>query len=357
MSEGSARGRRPRDYPRREPAELRSRIILAVLLAGILAVGTIGYVLIEGWSWLDALYMTSITVSTVGFREVGSTLAGRQIFTILLILCGMSFIVYGIGTMIEFLVGGQLTGVFRRRTVRKQLAELRDTTSSVATGAWGRPWRGSSRDKASFVVVDSITGQYRARGRRRVSGRQGDASDDAVLEEAGITPAQGLVAAVGSDAGQHLRDPFRPRAQPASADRCAGSRTRPSTSCAGGGRPGDLALRHRREEDGHADAHPSGERLPGRGDRRRRDRVPPGGVRPERRCCAIGQSINDLDVRRTDRRHHPGRAQGEHGHLRHQPVTRVRVDRERHDDRHRYTPGRSRSSRGLARRCRQARER
>ena len=77
----------------------RIRIIRLILLfVGVIALGTLGYFLIEGWSWGDALYMTAITLSTVGFGEVRSLSPAGRVFTILLIFAGVGLIIYFLNT-------------------------------------------------------------------------------------------------------------------------------------------------------------------------------------------------------------------------------------------------------------------
>jgi len=90
----------------------------------VTVVGTGGYMLIEGWSFLDALYMTVTTISTVGFKEVNPLSTAGMIFTVALILGGVGTILYGLGSMVEFVVKGELSGMFRRRAVKKQVDKL-----------------------------------------------------------------------------------------------------------------------------------------------------------------------------------------------------------------------------------------
>ena len=101
--------------------QLRTGLNVIAAVLAIVVVGTVGYTLIEGWSLLDSLFMTVTTIFTVGFGEVHPLSRGGQIFTLLLIIGGVGTILYGLGRMAEFVIGGQLSGMFRRRAVRRQV--------------------------------------------------------------------------------------------------------------------------------------------------------------------------------------------------------------------------------------------
>jgi voltage-gated potassium channel len=182
--------------------ELRTGIVVVAAVVAIIVVGTVGYTVIEGWSLLDSLFMTVTTIFTVGFGEVHPLSRAGEIFTLLLIVGGVGTILYGIGRMVEFVIGGQLTGVFRRGAVRRQVDRL---DSHFIICGYGRVGAAVARHFADhgapFVVVDSDpegVGRAEADGFLAVDG---DATADEVLESAGVARAKGLVAALGSDAG------------------------------------------------------------------------------------------------------------------------------------------------------------
>lgn len=182
-------------------ADGRRLVALVVALVVVLVVGTLGYVIIEGWSVFEAFYMVVITLSTVGFREVREISDAGRLFTILLILGGVSILAYAVATLIEFVVSGQLSGLYRRRAVRKEIAAL---SGHFIICGYGRVGESVAREfaasGAAFVVIDSDPEAFEHLEQAGYLHLQGDASDDDILEEAGIQKARGLVAAVDSDA-------------------------------------------------------------------------------------------------------------------------------------------------------------
>jgi voltage-gated potassium channel len=174
----------------------RFRIPLG-LLAVTVVYGTVGYWALEGWSWLDSLYMTAITLTTVGYREVQPLDASGQVFTISVLLFGVVTLLSAISVGTELLVSGELGAKIRRRRVRRQLDALAD--HFVICG-FGRVGRTAAEDFASegvpFAVVD-LAEDFRAEDVPHVVG---DATDEGALRAAGIERARGLLCAVDSDA-------------------------------------------------------------------------------------------------------------------------------------------------------------
>jgi len=180
------------------PDERWVRVVRAVaILVAVLVLGTIGYVLL-GLSLLDALYQSVTTVMTVGFREVGEPTAGFRIFTIVLILTGVGSALYALSVLLEALVEGRLSERFGRRRMERQLAEVRD---HVIVCGWGRVGRAISA-ALSGSALDLVVVERDPERVSSVPGLvvQGDATDDEVLDRAGIHRARALVAALSADA-------------------------------------------------------------------------------------------------------------------------------------------------------------
>jgi voltage-gated potassium channel len=165
-------------------------------------IGTIGYMIIEGWGFLDALYMTVITVTTIGFSEVKPLSDQGRVFTILLAISGVGAIFYALIALFQFLLEGELATLLGVRRMKGRIESLAD--HYILCG-YGRVGTEIAREFAArgveFVIVETneeaiAAGQ--AAGHLMLAG---DATRDEVLREAGIERARGLLAASDSDAG------------------------------------------------------------------------------------------------------------------------------------------------------------
>ncbi len=170
-------------------------ISFAVVLAG-----TLGYMIVEGWSFLDAFYMTMITVTTVGYSEVrGLTVPGR-IYTIFLIFVGFGYFVYVAGVVVQFMVEGQIRAVLGRRILDRKIKKMNNHYIICGYGRIGRVLCKKLRTKPiDLVVIEKDQEQVSAMEEDQVPYICGDAAVEAVLLKAGIEKAKGLVAALATD--------------------------------------------------------------------------------------------------------------------------------------------------------------
>src|SRR5262245_37216583 len=98
----------------------------AIAVVGLAAFGTVGYRLIEGWGWFDSLYMTVITLATIGYGEpAGITLAGR-VFTVLLIVAGVGTVGYAVTVATQSAIQGELLARWERRRMQERIKKLED---------------------------------------------------------------------------------------------------------------------------------------------------------------------------------------------------------------------------------------
>jgi len=190
----------------RQLAEVKQRLATAGLaVLAIFAVGVIGYTIIDHGQHrlLDALYMTVITLTTVGYSEIipmEHNPAGR-IFTMFLILFGMGILVYFVSAITAFLVEGQLEHVFWRKRMRQAIAELRHHVivcgAGVVAGHLIEELLRVQRPVVAVIPQGSTLPQLAVE--RELPHIVGDASDEEVLAEAGLARADGLVAALEQD--------------------------------------------------------------------------------------------------------------------------------------------------------------
>jgi voltage-gated potassium channel len=181
--------------------------LLSVLgsLTTVVLAGIAGYMLIERWGFFDALYMTVITIASVGFMEVHTLSPQGRAFTIVLILCGSATLIYGLSVLTTFFVEGELTDYFRRRRMNNAIARLRGHYIVCGVSATGRYVIDElTKTGRSFVVIDHDPEKLRPLAEAGILHLNGDATQDAVLVAANIAAAAGLFSALHSDADNLL---------------------------------------------------------------------------------------------------------------------------------------------------------
>ncbi len=181
----------------RSPSRTPLRTAVALLVFTIL-LGTVGYVVLEGWNIGDAAWMTIISISTVGFGEIRPLSAGGRILTSIIIVSGLTSVAFAGGQAVQVIA--DRTSQRRVRTMRA-ISRMRDHTIVCGFGRMGREvCQNLADENHGFVVVErdpALEPELQELGYRYVIG---DASEDAVLQDAGIDRARGLVAIVSSDA-------------------------------------------------------------------------------------------------------------------------------------------------------------
>ena len=184
-----------------ESAVMYRTFILGLQFLCILLFGTVGYMFLGGGSFLDSLYMTVITVTTVGFEEVVPLGPGGRLFTIVLILVGVGFVLYVIGMITETVVEGGIRRIFGRFNMEKRIAALQQHYIICGYGRIGKVICDDlAHSKRDFVVIDRDPAEIAKLQEAGYLYIEGDATDDRILEKAGIQRARGLVAVVDTDA-------------------------------------------------------------------------------------------------------------------------------------------------------------
>lgn len=118
---------------------IRKKLILSlVLICFVISLGTAGYMLLEGWSLLDSVYMTIITLSSVGFKEVHDVSVYGRIFTLFLIIGGVGTVAYTLSTRAKLIVEGELQEVFGRKRLEKKISELKNHYIVCGFGRMGK---------------------------------------------------------------------------------------------------------------------------------------------------------------------------------------------------------------------------
>ena len=181
--------------------ESTKHCIISILLATLLiACGTIGYMTIEGWNTLDALYMTIITLATVGYGEVHPISDAGHIYTIILIITGVGFFLYVVGAVIQFMVEGRVRLLLGRRRLDRKIAHITNHYILCGYGRIGKVICDKLlRENHPVVVIDKNEGLEQTLSSSDFIYVCGDATDETVLLKAGIHRAKALIAALGTD--------------------------------------------------------------------------------------------------------------------------------------------------------------
>ena len=170
----------------------------AFLLLITLVTGSIGFMLIEHWSFLDSIYMTFITITTTGFEEVHPLTHSGRIFTIILLVMGIGSIAYTGGRAAQLLIENQ---IIRRRRMSKKLEELKDHYIVCGYGRMGKYiCEELSSAKVEFIVIENEAGKIDRLIEMNFLYISGDATSDEILTMAGVMKAKGLVAVLSNDA-------------------------------------------------------------------------------------------------------------------------------------------------------------
>lgn len=186
----------------RDSVWLNRRIWTVIsVIGGLLSLGTTGYRIIEGWSWHDALFMTVITLSSVGYGEVRPLSVIGEIFTIGLILLGVGGMAYTVSMLADYLIAGELNGVLRRQRMARAIQKLRNHYIICGYGRVGQQVvQGLRASHYDVVVIDAVTDHVADFEKAGIHYVIGDAASDPILQQAGIEHASGLCTCLPSDA-------------------------------------------------------------------------------------------------------------------------------------------------------------
>ncbi|HKI99458.1 MAG TPA: potassium channel protein [bacterium] len=184
------------------PRGTRYRILqLTALLVAVVAAGTAGYHFVLGWAWLDALYMTAITITTVGFEEVHHLDATGRLLTIVVLLTSAGVFAYTLTTLATIVLDARFGSLLWRRRMERKIEKLENHYVICGFGRTGRAVAEQlQRNTHPFVVIEHLPDKIELLQERDYLFVDGDATQDDCLHRARIDHAKGLVAALGNDA-------------------------------------------------------------------------------------------------------------------------------------------------------------
>ena len=182
-------------------SSLRGVVIGILLLVLLSFIGTLGYVLIEGWSVFDAMYMTVVTISTVGFGETYELSRPGRIFTLIFILVSLGTSIYTFTRLGQLIFEGELVKYIGARKMKNQLEKLQNHFIICGYGKVGKTVaKELLLQKMPFVVIDHDQNVLESLNAEGVLHLSGDATDESILRRAGIEKASALLCVLPTDA-------------------------------------------------------------------------------------------------------------------------------------------------------------
>ncbi len=170
--------------------------IIAMIFAG-----TLGYHLIEGWPWFDGLYMTVITLATIGYGETHPLTLGGRLFTLILIVVGVALFGLLVSNLTRTVIESGVRAALGRRKLFKDISQLKNHYIVCGAGRVGmRIIDELERKGVDFIVIESDESVAERLLKKGILVLNGDATDESVLEGANIRLARSLITAASSDA-------------------------------------------------------------------------------------------------------------------------------------------------------------
>ncbi len=173
---------------------------IAFILVTIISGGTLGYIVIEGFPPLDALYMTIITLTTVGYSEIHPLTDSGRVFTMILLMISFGFYAYCLSLITLIIVEGNFSNYYKNRKTKKEIKKMRNHTIVVGYGRNGKQAVSELLlHNETVVVIDNNTILQEDLS-KKLKWVIGDATNDDSLSEAGINDARSIIVALPSDA-------------------------------------------------------------------------------------------------------------------------------------------------------------
>ncbi|MCD6105153.1 MAG: potassium channel protein [Thermosipho sp. (in: Bacteria)] len=185
---------------------IKQVIILSILMIATILIGIFYFSLFEGMPLIDAFFFTIITISTVGYGLPSNITLTGKIFTIILIIIGISVVLYGVTTITAVVVEGKLRDILKRRKIEKMIDKLKNHIIVVGLGKTGEyVIKELIKENADFVVIDNdeekiekVLSLYQNK-KKQIPYVIGDASDEETLINAGIKQAKALITTLPED--------------------------------------------------------------------------------------------------------------------------------------------------------------
>lgn len=179
--------------------ELKKLLYILLITTAAFFVGTAGFMYIENWAFFDALYMTIITLTTIGFGEVHALSYEGKIFTICLIFMGLGIVTFSISSLMNYMLNFDLKK-HKRDKMQKKINELNKHTVVCGFGRMGEiVCKQLAASNTTFVVIENNQDIIQKLEKSGYLWIQGDAAHDETLENAGLDRAKVLVSLIDDD--------------------------------------------------------------------------------------------------------------------------------------------------------------
>ncbi|RTL47512.1 MAG: potassium channel protein [Sphingobacteriales bacterium] len=178
-------------------------VIWAGIIILVLTIGVLGFMLVEHWSFLDALYMTIITITTVGYQEIKPLTDNGKIFNIIFIIASFSTFTYALASLTRYIISGEMQLYFKNKKIMSSLDNLRNHVIICGFGRNGQQAAITLMDQQiPFVVIEPEERNIRefTSAYPNLIFIIGDATEDALLKKAGIERAVSLITTLPDDA-------------------------------------------------------------------------------------------------------------------------------------------------------------
>lgn len=181
---------------------ITSLLTIILLLMASLSIGILGFMFLEGFGFIDAMYMTVITLSTVGFGEVHQLSATGKIFASLLIITNIGIFAYAVGRLGSMVVEGQLVSVIRNLMIGRKIDRMKDHVIVCGYGRYGQNVFEHLINQGCTVVLVEQDPEVvkKIRRNKNAIALDGDATDEQVLLEAGLDHARAIITTLPEDA-------------------------------------------------------------------------------------------------------------------------------------------------------------
>jgi voltage-gated potassium channel len=172
-----------------------------VLLVAVIAMGVLGYMIISDYSFIDALFFTFITISTVGYEVVKPLNDQEKLFTVFLIATSIISFGYVVSAFTEYILSGQLFQQLKLKKVQKKIEQLEGHTIICGFGRNGNQAMLKLQSyKQQFLIIEKDDDTIQHADEKEILNVHGDATTDEILKRAGIERASNLITALPSDA-------------------------------------------------------------------------------------------------------------------------------------------------------------